>query len=61
MKAKKFFSAKRDSLFWLLIVALTFGVALRWPLWARIFVTALAVMQLGQVAVCVVQALRKEA
>ena len=61
MKAKKFFSAKRDSLFWLLIVALTFGVALHWPLWARIAVTALAIMQLGQVAVCIIQALRKEA
>lgn len=33
---------KQDMGFWALIVALIFGVALEWPLWARLVVILLA-------------------
>ena len=58
---KQLFSAKNDSIFWLMITALTLGVSLHWPLWARAVVIVLAAMQLTQVILCVVRMLQKRA
>lgn len=51
---------KQDMVFWALVVALIFGVALGWPLWARLVVILLAGSVLVDVSSRVFAALGKE-
>lgn len=51
---------KQDIVFWALVVALIFGVALGWPLWARLVVILLAGSVLVEVSSRVFAALGKE-
>ncbi len=51
---------KQDMVFWALVVALIFGVALGWPLWARLIVILLAGSVLVEVSSRIFAAFGKE-
>nr|DAW30414.1 MAG TPA: hypothetical protein [Bacteriophage sp.] len=56
----KTFFLKSDTIFWLLVLALSVMFALHRPLWARVIVVALAIAQLVQVVAVAWQMLHKE-